>query len=84
MIASFPVIPDSKAIAHEWKDFQSVDFCYVQSYILLLCWLNQCYYFCQDCSDSPDCPDGLLANLWFHSLLLLMREPEKTLPGFQS
>lgn len=55
----------------------------VQSYILLLCWLNQCYYFCQVCSDSPVCPDGLLANLWFHSLLLLMCKPEKTFLDFR-
>lgn len=38
MIAPFPVIPDSKAIAHEWKDFQSMYFCYLGMFRATFCY----------------------------------------------
>lgn len=60
-----------KPIACEWQPFLLVPR-YIQTYILLLRWINQCYCFCHGRRDSPDCPGGLLTNLWFHGLLLLI------------
>lgn len=60
-LVSFPVVPDSKAIAYEWQFLYFI-------FLPYRCQLNLCCYFCQDCCDSLDCPDGLLTNLWFHKI----------------